>query len=144
MTKKLKRPDALEMLHDCIPNYDVCRLILKSYLDKQDITVLEYVCGGGKLDNIDLYYFARKGYASLLQWAWDRDRVCINRTMLLQEAALHGRLDIIQWLRTKGCPWSASACSYAALNGHLEALKWMRANGCPWGLSICTKGYLFL
>ena len=41
-------------------------------------------------------------------------------------------MEILQWLRSEGCPWDASACDKAARGGHLEILKWLRSKGCPW------------
>jgi len=46
-------------------------------------------------------------------------------------AATGGQLEVLQWLRTNGCPWNADTCSVAATGGHLEVLQWLRANGCP-------------
>ena len=47
-------------------------------------------------------------------------------------AAKGGRLEVLEWLREKGCPWDSCTCSWAAWGGHLEVLKWLRENGCPW------------
>ena len=29
--------------------------------------------------------------------------------------------------------WDKDTCSWAAFRGHLEVIKWLRAKGCPWG-----------
>ena len=47
-------------------------------------------------------------------------------------AAQNGRLEVLQWLRTNGCPWNAETCNAAARDGQLETLRWGRENGCPW------------
>ena len=54
-------------------------------------------------------------------------------------AARHGRLDILQWLRMKGCPWNSDTCKGAAENGHLEVLKWAREHNCPWNEWTCAS-----
>jgi hypothetical protein len=35
-------------------------------------------------------------------------------------AVWNGHLELLQWLRSQGCPWDDRTCSYAALNGHLN------------------------
>lgn len=50
-----------------------------------------------------------------------------------------GHLDILQWARSAGCPWSAKTCASAALGGHLHVLTWLRANGCPWSSSASER-----
>ena len=50
-----------------------------------------------------------------------------------------GQLETLKWLRSEGCPWDASACTYAAMGGHLEILKWLRSGGCPWNESACAR-----
>ena len=41
------------------------------------------------------------------------------------------RLECLQYLRERGCPWDERTCSSAVLNGHLECSKYLRENGCP-------------
>ena len=40
--------------------------------------------------------------------------------------AENGNLELLEFLRIKGCPWDERTCSNAALNGHLECLKCAR------------------
>ena len=35
-------------------------------------------------------------------------------------AVWNDHLELLQWLRSQGCPWDDRTCSYAALNGHLN------------------------
>lgn len=51
---------------------------------------------------------------------------------LMRYTAEKGNLEVMQWLRSRGCPWDESACSAAAGNGHLEMLQWLREHKCPW------------
>lgn len=46
-------------------------------------------------------------------------------------AAVHGRIDVLAWLRERGCPWDGTTCLKAAAAGHLHVLKWAYARGCP-------------
>ncbi|CAB1108558.1 unnamed protein product [Ectocarpus sp. CCAP 1310/34] len=41
-------------------------------------------------------------------------------------------LEVLQWMRTNGCPWNERTCSEAAKGGHLERLQWAGENGCAW------------
>ena len=56
------------------------------------------------------------------------------------EAARTGHLHVLQWCHENGCPWTASTCSSAASSGHLHVLQWCHENGCPWdeSLSFCA------
>ena len=47
-------------------------------------------------------------------------------------AACGGNLELVQWLRGEGCPWSSYTCYRAVYEGHVEVLRWVRENGCPW------------
>ena len=35
---------------------------------------------------------------------------------------------LMQWAREHGCPWNFYACTNAAMHGHLEVLQWVRVN----------------
>ena len=85
-----------------------------------------------------LYVAARCGYLQVFEkyWSqgpqeklsklWDKD-TC-------SWAAFRGHLEVIKWLRAKGCPWGEVTSRSAALGGHLEVLQWMQAQDppCPW------------
>ena len=40
-----------------------------------------------------------------------------------------GNLELVEWLRGKGCPWDWYTCQFAVENGHVEVLRWARENG---------------
>jgi hypothetical protein len=44
-------------------------------------------------------------------------------------AATKGHLELLQWLRARGCPWDWRATYHAAENNHMHVLRWMAANG---------------
>ena len=52
-------------------------------------------------------------------------------------AAQYGHLEVLQWARLNGCPWTDWTCSWAAKGGHLEVLQWARLNGCLWDDWTC-------
>ena len=72
---------------------------------------------------------------SLSEEEWER---CIV-PCLCDGAAGRGDLEMLKWLRAKGCPWDVKACRSAAKSGHLEVLKWLRAEGCPWDEYACES-----
>ena len=50
---------------------------------------------------------------------------------LCEEAARRADLEMLKALRAGGYPWSTSTCARAGAGGHLEVLNWLRAKGCP-------------
>ena len=59
---------------------------------------------------------------------------------LCSATAEAGNLELLQLLRQRGCPWTASdICCKAAAGGHLEVLHWARINGCDWNEETCTR-----
>jgi len=67
------------------------------------------------------------------------------------EAARHGHLEVLQWLRAQDppCPWGeverfsgfVTAATAAAKGGHLHVLQWARAQDppCPWDVKTCSQ-----
>lgn len=51
------------------------------------------------------------------------------------QAAKEGHLEVLKWLRERGCPWDwdAMTCAHADDGAHLDVLRWARENGCPFG-----------
>jgi hypothetical protein len=50
-------------------------------------------------------------------------------------AALHGHLDVIEWLCDRDCPWDGhELCCNAALGGHLDIVEWVMQHGSKWDL----------
>lgn len=47
-------------------------------------------------------------------------------------AAYQGNLELLQWIRSQGCPWDIWTCIFAARMGHLDVLEWAIVEGCPW------------
>ena len=95
-----------------------------------------------------LYVATRHGYLQVFEkyWSWGPqeklsklwdDQTCIW-------AAFHGHLEVMKWLRAKGCPWGFRTSFKAAQGGQLEMLQWMRAQDppCPWNSSVCYHAAL--
>ena len=96
-----------------------------------------------------LYVAARRGYLQVFEKYWSKgpqeklSKVWNEQTC--SWAALGGQLEMLQWLRAKGCPWGTLASTWAAQRGQLEVLQWMRAQDppCPWNSNICDKAAKF-
>ena len=85
-----------------------------------------------------LYVAARCGYLQVFEKYWSQGPQ-EKLSKLWDEdtcswAAFRGHLEVIKWLRAKGCPWGEVTSRSAALGGHLEVLQWMQAQDppCPW------------
>jgi hypothetical protein len=88
---------------------------------------------------------AKAGSLAMLQFALDNSftdherEPCIQTTVVVSvSAARVGSLQMLQWGRANGFPWSAKTCEAAAKGGHFAALQWLRANGCAWDERTCT------
>ncbi|WZN64387.1 hypothetical protein HKI87_09g59430 [Chloropicon roscoffensis] len=85
-----------------------------------------------------LYIAARYGYLEVFEKYWSQGPQEKLSKLWDKEtcswAAFHGHLEVLKWLRAKGCPWGASTSNWAAQGGRLEVLQWMRAQDppCPW------------
>ncbi|CAM9164428.1 unnamed protein product [Chrysoparadoxa australica] len=59
-----------------------------------------------------------------------------------RQAAKHGHIHILRWLRSfdDPCPWNEATCEAAAYGGHLDTLKWLREapDPCPWNEGTCA------
>ena len=53
-------------------------------------------------------------------------------TTVCAAAGQYGRLDVLKWLREKGCPWDERTTALAECNGHLELLEWAWSKGCDY------------
>jgi len=78
---------------------------------------------------------ASHGRLDMLQLLKAKDCPWDSRTC--GEATGIGFLEMLQWARRHGCPWDSSTCERAAANGHLDVLRWTVANGCSWDKQIC-------
>jgi hypothetical protein len=58
-----------------------------------------------------------------------------NSTDFTAEAAKHGKLSVLIFLRDRGCEWNEKTCQQAARHGHLDILKHAVLNGCDFSIS---------
>ncbi len=75
------------------------------------------------------------GHLKLVQLGWaqrPRTPPGAYETRMIHEAAEHGRLEVLKWMRSRAFPWDEWAPAMAAQRGHLEVLQYLHANGCPW------------
>ena len=90
-----------------------------------------------------LYFAAYQGYLQVFEKYWSQgpqeklSKLWDETTC--RRAALGGHLEVMKWLRAKGCPWDVSTSHAAATGGQLEVLQWMRDQDppCPWNSDVC-------
>ena len=81
---------------------------------------------------------ARRGYLEVFRKYWSKGPQEKLSKLWDKEtcrwAAYSGHLELVKWLRAKGCPWDIQTSTAAACGGHLEVLQWMRDQNppCPW------------
>ncbi|WZN65402.1 hypothetical protein HKI87_12g69600 [Chloropicon roscoffensis] len=92
-----------------------------------------------------LYVAAYNGYLEVFKKYWSKGpQEKLSKVLNEQTcswAALDGHLEVMKWLRAKGCPWGIQTSCWAAQGGRLEVLQWMRAQDppCPWTSSVCSS-----
>ncbi|PNH01918.1 Ankyrin repeat domain-containing protein, partial [Tetrabaena socialis] len=68
--------------------------------------------------------------------AWLVETVGAARALTVRvfaRAARSGSVEMLAWLRERGCPWDASVFAEAAAFGSEEQLEWLAEHGCPMG-----------
>ena len=92
-----------------------------------------------------LYVAAYNGYLEVFKKYWSQGpQEKLSKVLNEQTcswAALDGHLEVMKWLRAKGCPWGIQTSCWAAQGGRLEVLQWLRAQDppCPWTSSVCSS-----
>ena len=78
------------------------------------------------------HWAAYGGHLEVMKWL--RAKGCPWDTRTSRSAAHGGHLEVLQWMRAQdpSYPWYKEVCYYAAREGHLEVLRWARSQGCPW------------
>ena len=90
-------------------------------------------------------YAARAGQVAMLEYlslmTSPVEMMCTN-TQVEHEAAKHGHINCLKWLRSKvpGKQWGDWVCTAAAQHGQLETLQWLRSGPlpCPWTGYTCA------
>jgi hypothetical protein len=105
-------------------------------------------------DGICFNMAAKHGHFAVLEWIWDANRrsgcacedfcecgeLCVWSVDTMAWAADEGRLDVVQWLHARGCPWDGDVLRSAKAHPKLHA--WLVANGCPERMMLTPKVYL--
>ena len=81
-----------------------------------------------------IYYAASNGHLDLIKWAYSNGcPLNTNDANLCEVAAERLQLEVLKWLRSQNCFWSASTfCKAVYGKDEIEFYKWMKDNGCPW------------
>lgn len=85
---------------------------------------------------------AEGGHLGILDYL--RSRGCPWSPYTMSRAASRGRLHILRWAHERGCPSNQSATLAAAAGGHLCCLKFLRSIGCPWNKSSPRPHHLLI
>ncbi|KXZ48815.1 hypothetical protein GPECTOR_25g400 [Gonium pectorale] len=75
---------------------------------------------------------ARRGHQlAALAWAAEGLGASLQSAELMDAAAASGRVEVMAWLRERGCPWGKGMFAGAARAGCKAALEWLEERGCP-------------
>ncbi len=70
-------------------------------------------------------------------WQNDLHKVLGDADLFCTAASSHApSLEVLRWLRARGCGWDESAFAEAAGRCSMETVEWMAAEGCPMGVSV--------
>ena len=78
------------------------------------------------------------GHIHAILWVEERGAKEVGQYEACRIAALAGRLDVLQWERSRGAAWDSNTCAAAASGGHLDVLVWARSQGCEWNSVTCA------
>ena len=70
--------------------------------------------------------------------SWALEKCSEKKARFCEHMARNGNLELLEYLRVKGCPWDVWTCFNAASGGHLECLKYAHDKGCPWDEETCS------
>ncbi|KXZ43740.1 hypothetical protein GPECTOR_81g188 [Gonium pectorale] len=75
---------------------------------------------------------AQRSDMATLRWAVaELGAASLHDETLMNAAARSGRVELMAWLRERGCPWVATTLKSAAGTGCEAALEWLVEQGCP-------------
>ncbi|KXZ45305.1 hypothetical protein GPECTOR_56g401 [Gonium pectorale] len=78
------------------------------------------------------YDAARNGHLHVLAWLVETPGLgVVLDEELFRAAAAWGSVELLAWLRERGCRWGGRAFSAAAESGCKAALEWLAERGCP-------------
>ncbi|PNH05489.1 Ankyrin repeat domain-containing protein [Tetrabaena socialis] len=78
---------------------------------------------------------AKAGHLPAVAWLVERlGAGTALTTHVFAAAAQAGSMELLAWLRERGCPWDATVFDAAAEEGSEEQLEWLAEQGCPMGV----------
>ncbi len=78
---------------------------------------------------------AERGHLHILKWAAS-DGFNAGTLKVLTAAVFGRQLEVVQWLRSIGCPWDVSISGMALVREDTRTLRWLMENGCPWDFTV--------
>lgn len=102
------------------------------------LDLLKWFTSNGKMyDSSTSITAVRSGCLNVLEWAtenYSSFKYGINHDIpflnekTFKEAAKHGNIEMMKWLKNKSCPWTKEGSEEAAKNNHFDTLKWISDN----------------
>ncbi|GFR45436.1 hypothetical protein Agub_g6815 [Astrephomene gubernaculifera] len=124
------RVEALEFLLDCDIEPDDGEDYNAASDGHLDILILlnEY---GYEVGNF-IGVAAQGGHLAVVVWLSELlGREALQKSRNMRAAVLSGNLELMGWLRERGCRWADDMYTVAAGSGCEEALEWLVEQGCP-------------
>jgi hypothetical protein len=82
---------------------------------------------------------ARSGSIELVEWLRQQQGIVINAGTMARAAGA-GKIAMCEHLRSLGCDWNTTACSWTSVGGQLDTLRWLREHDCPWDVgNVCVS-----
>ncbi|PNH04222.1 Ankyrin repeat domain-containing protein [Tetrabaena socialis] len=99
------------------------------------VAVMEVLHAGGvPIDAGTVMAAARAGHLPAVAWLVERlGADTALTTNVFEAAAQAGSMELLAWLRARGCPWNATVFATSTEGGSEEQLEWLAEEGCPMG-----------
>ncbi|KXZ56902.1 hypothetical protein GPECTOR_1g813 [Gonium pectorale] len=98
-------------------------------------TLVVLTAAGCAMDDVALLLAAYNGHLHVVAWLVEALGPAVLQApaaaLLFAVAANGGSLELLAWLRDRGCPWGDASFVAAAGAGWVEALEWLADRGCP-------------
>lgn len=81
---------------------------------------------------------ASQGRLEIIQWIFEQGSCTLTPT-IITNAVHSGKLSIVQWLRTKNCPWDEMVTEDSSELNFIDIFKWATENGAPKFQYACSN-----
>ncbi|PNG99348.1 hypothetical protein TSOC_014877, partial [Tetrabaena socialis] len=99
------------------------------------VAVMEVLHARGVRCKKTVWAAAAGGHLPAVAWLVETlDAGAALTTHVFEAAAKAGSMELLRWLRARGCPWDATAFAAAAQGGSEEQLEWLAEQGCLMGV----------